>query len=58
MMSDGRRASGMSRWDDAIEHLHRDAPLTDVHVHPSLKAYLCKILGGNAHRVLEAGWHA
>src|ERR687892_2352828 len=28
--------------DDAwrIPRLHRDAPLTDVHVHPSLKAYL------------------
>lgn len=26
--------------DDRITSLHRDAPLTDVHVHPSLKAYL------------------
>ncbi|KPK56863.1 MAG: hypothetical protein AMS21_12260, partial [Gemmatimonas sp. SG8_38_2] len=25
---------------DAVSRLHRDAPLTDVHVHPSLKAYL------------------
>lgn len=25
---------------DRIAQLHRDAPLTDVHVHPSLKAYL------------------
>ena len=25
---------------DTVRRLHRDAPLTDVHVHPSLKAYL------------------
>ena len=25
---------------DVVDRLHREAPLTDVHAHPSLKAYL------------------
>jgi len=29
----------MSQWDHILQ-LHQEAPLTDVHVHPSLKAYL------------------
>jgi membrane dipeptidase len=29
----------MSQWDDILQ-LHQEAPLTDVHLHPSLKAYL------------------
>jgi len=30
----------LSDYRELIARLHRDAPLTDVHVHPSLKAYL------------------
>jgi microsomal dipeptidase-like Zn-dependent dipeptidase len=30
----------MSDTSDAIARLHREAPLTDVHAHPALKAYL------------------
>ncbi len=30
----------MNRRSDLIDRIHREAPLTDIHVHPSLKAYL------------------
>jgi len=30
----------MPPTDERLERLHRDAPLTDVHAHPSLKAFL------------------
>ncbi len=30
----------MSNGNDRVTQLHREAPLTDVHLHPSLKAYL------------------
>ena len=40
MANDGHRANGQENMIDAVSRLHRDAPLTDVHVHPSLKAYL------------------
>jgi hypothetical protein len=30
----------MTRSDERIQRLHREAPLTDIHAHPSLKTYL------------------
>lgn len=30
----------MSNGDDRVARLHREAPLTDIHIHPSVKAYL------------------
>ncbi len=30
----------MNQRSDLIDRIHREAPLTDIHVHPSLKAYL------------------
>lgn len=30
----------MNMTPESIQHLHQQAPLTDIHVHPSLKAYL------------------
>jgi len=40
MVKDDHREMGEKDVVDRVERLHHDAPLTDVHVHPSLKAYL------------------